>query len=328
MYFLESYKKGEVSIRLKSPVQEKNNCKLVSPIYNKGDYVQQIHEPGFYAPLLLGQFRYNLVLSNDQCLYQYNLITGDLVKIHEVNGLDGHAIVCSDDENLYVFDIFYDLISLLNKNLNRKLKLSVLSGSKCKVTKTKVFNSVSVYNTSCLLCYSGKIYIFYFKKVSKHEQDARLLILSTNSFTVLKDSKIKDKLNIDEKLKKSCFSDTIVFKTIFHDKKNSKFFIYCGQKTPILVFDIRKENFHFIENTISDSVKPYFLGFCMDLNNNIVYEAVLTFNFPTGSSLSDPLHLRYAHTRIKAFEYMDEKFVDTGFKCESDDLCCLSICYI
>ena len=149
------------------------------------------------------------------------------------------------------------------------------------MSKTKIFNSAFVYDRDCLFCHSGKIYIFHIKKLNQNENHAHLLILCTKTFTVLKNSRIKDKLNTDETLKKSNFSHFNILKTIFQDKNNLKVFMHCGQKAPILVFDISNENFYFIENTISCSVTFSEMPsqYCTDFNRNIVYEVVMLMKF-------------------------------------------------
>ena len=298
-------------IHIKSLVNEESNCNLVSQIYkDKCDYRQQIDQNA----AIVGRFCNSLIIDDLEYIYQYNLITGDMVKICEIKG---YFYVCSDDENLYFLEVSY----YKYQRRYHKLKMSVLSSnnSHLKVSETKVFNLLYFAGTQCVFCFSGKIYIFYLKKVSRDEKHAHLLILCTKTFTVLSESKLTDSVSLK-------FSDAEILKTIYLDKKNQRVFIHCGELLPIMEFDIRSNKYSIVTNFFKHPVNrpniwSTLLQFCTDPNHDIVYE------LRSGLRFFDLCSTEYYH-KIRAFEYSNGNFVDTGFSCETSDVDWLTISYV
>ena len=227
----------------------------------------------------------------------------------------GYCEFCCDSENLYALD--FDV------NFKVNILRSVDCEKKLEISRRITFNSITVESIISSLCYNRKMYILYnydydyqFEKnqvSSRRNLDkqlcyVRLLVICTKTFTILNNFKIKDRLNIDKKLiDKSYSSGFANFLTIFHDRKSLKVFIYTGEKTPILVFDIQKENFYFVENTIGGPLDHFnsLEEFRTDYNNNIVYKLVVSEKLET------------VNHKITAYEYIDEKFIDTGFECDN-----------
>ena len=314
LYILESFKNSIYCICLKSLFDKESYCKLVSP-NSEFDYRRQFYVPGGMGCKfeLVVQFRNTIIVSDYEFYYQYNLITDVLVRIYNV---PSYCKFCCDDKNLYAVEP------------NVKLKINVFRSIDCEeqlqISQRKTFNSIKVDYIISLICYNGKIYILYSIDngdrsnlycnllnrdcgLNKQLCFVSLLILCTKTFTVLNNFKVKDRLSVDEKvLDVTCSSGLTKFLTMFHDKINNKLFIHTGENTPILVFDVRKETFYFVENTINgpSSNFDYLIEFCADYNHNIVYKLVKN---------SQPENENH---KITAYEYVNEKFVDTGFECK------------
>ena len=321
LYILKKLEDGKVFMHLQSPVNEESDCKP-SPVYFKGDYRQEIDVMRFvFLPKIVGRFHNSLIISDSSSyLYQYNLITGITVDL-EVLGMQK---VCLNDEKVFAVgsvDHYNDL----------KLKVSVLSSDNCdeqlKVTKTKVFESIEVVSFLGVFYCNEKIYIMYttnksvhhtfaFKpdtNLGKHLNFVRLVILCAKTLKVLRRFKIKDIIHDEENLKEDVYSQNHEgFKTIYHDKKNSKVFIYTGCETPILVFDTKKENFYFVKNTLvassNDAEWPEY--FFTEYNYNKVYKVVGVF-------IPNSFEKNYI---VSDYEYVDEKFICTSYECKLDNL--------
>ena len=204
--------------------------------------------------------------------------------------------------------------------------MSVLSSDSCyeqlKVTKTKMFKKIKVVALFSVFCCNEKVYVLYTvnkrpckldTNLGKHLNFVRLVILCAKTLKVLRRFKIKDIIHVEENLREDLYSQNPEgFETIYHDKKNSKVFIYTGCETPILVFDTKKENFYFVENTLvassNDTEFPKY--FFTDYNYNKVYKVVGVF-------LPQSLDENYI---VSDYEYVNEKFICTGYECKLDNL--------
>ena len=320
LYILESFDDDEIFLRIKSFANKKSGCKLLSgndDADEKARLLKEYRGMGGHLKIVM-QFCDSIIIQDwGDFFYQYNLVTDAMSKIPDVWS---YCKLCCDNEKLYAldFDVYLKVFVFRSIDLGEKLE----------VFERKPFKSIKLDSIISSICYNGKMYILYsfdddyqFDKdhcfdidhvSTKSKLDSqlcyvRLLILCTKTFNILNNFKIKDRLNIDENfVDKSCSSKYSWFLTVFHDKKNHKLFIYTGEKTPILVFDVQKVNFYFVENTVGEPLDHFrdMEAFTTDYNNNIVYKLV------------EKRKRGNKHHNITAYEYVNEKFVNTGFKCD------------
>ena len=302
LYILESYNDGDIFIRIKWLLNKESGSKLLSQ-NDDDDTGGQICLPQTKMKIV-AQFRNRIIFTDYEFYYQCNLITKVISRIF---GVPKNCKICCDDFHLYAIQA------------DVKLKVyyfrSIYSGDELRMYRKTYYNLVKPESIISVVYYNRKIFIMYTKNEGYWSNfdcslDRKLcclhmLILCTEEDDVLGNFKINNRLSIDEKIiDESYSSGKAEFLTIFQDKKNLKIFTYTGRKTPILVFDVQKENFYFVENTISGPMRKFVQvkQFCTDYNNNIVYKLVKDFSS--------------GNYKVTAYEFVEEKFVDARFECD------------
>ena len=312
LYILESFDEDdEIYLHLKSIVNRESKLVYTNDDNDKSRLLSNYKGIGGELRIVM-QFCDSLIISDwGDFFRQYNLVTDEM---NGVSGVWNYCKLCCDNEYLYALDHDVKLKVFVFRSINFEEQL--------EVSRKITFKSIKIDFIISSICYNGKLYILYFfeddykfdknfgfdidKMNSRSNQDnlcyLHLLILCTKTFTILNNFKIKDRLNTIE----SYSTDFGKFSTIFYDKKNLKLFVYTGERTPILVFDIRKEKFYFVENTVSAPLSQFndLLEFRTDYNNNIIYKLARHRNYQN------------KHHKITAYECVNEKFVDTGFECD------------
>ena len=301
-----------------------NTQKQLRLMSNGPDYV--IKFDNIRMGNLVHNFFNNIIMDKYECdgsyvLFHYNLLTGKIFDI-EIQYTE-HSSICSNNKHLFV-------VNPIKSDQNYKFSLSIL-GKKSyeevlKVDKTKVFSlpihskhNIDGDSDVCMLfsiCDDSKLYLFY--KLYSNGPDsllnALMITICIETMTIVKNKILTDSLKCCIRCIRGVITrrdsiniQYILFSKLFFLKKVGKCFIKLSDfGDTVLVFDLKHEYFYYVQDVFfitgkNDIIVKYTVDKDDILHRYRLYKSQLD---------SKP------QSEIKAFQFSNDKFVETGINCQ------------